>query len=156
MILLRDLLARAARALTGCRHPLRDSRTASPEENAKRLLLSHLNGRQRTELRMLGRFTVRGNVTGFEYRVHPLHSFNITRVHDGAWLCAVPRDSARMPIGDVMLTLKLTIENDERTFLRAARGAYDNLYPLPDCTLDLARPDLAAARRATRPAPRAE
>lgn len=120
-------------ALIGRRAASHRVASDSPEEKARRLLLTHLTSRQQRELRLLGRFTVRGNMTGFDYRVHPVHSFNVTRVHDGAWLCAVPDDSTRMPIGDVMLTLKLTIENDELQFIKAARGAYENaiLFPPP-------------------------
>lgn len=73
--------------------------------------------------------TIRGSLGG-EYRLWPRSVYNIERVSDGAQLCAVPVNAPELPVFDVVLATKLTVENDEERFLQVARRREEATAPI--------------------------
>lgn len=106
--------------------------TMSPLGQSKQLFLSYLNPHQRQTFKTRNCIYVTGNITYNVYRVDcctPI--MNIW--HEGVCYCAMTVPVNRrvysyqryVPIYDTLLVQKLTIENDEQTFLQAARRYRD-------------------------------
>ena len=101
-------------------------------EVSRALLRSWLSPDQLRDYNEYGYFFVIGGTTGTKYRVHDwlqrgeMQSFNITSYRDGklaSYICFEPtplENGLAWPIGDVLLTQKLALEQDEpNTLMRA-------------------------------------
>jgi hypothetical protein len=117
-----------------------DSASEAPEEDApptpkelkrskkraKKLLLHHLDPRQRKQLRRKGHFDVSGS-RGNAYRISSSFPFNVRLAGDAKrsriFFCTEAEDFA-IPKWDVMLGQKLMIEADEGEFLKIANLQY--------------------------------
>lgn len=91
-------------------------------KKAERLLLSCLSKKQKNEYNEHLYFTVKGNVTGKSYRIHPDKQINIEEIDSAGRvmgrLCVVSAEY--IPIEDHMLSQKLLIETNEELFLQTA------------------------------------
>lgn len=91
-------------------------------KKAEKLLLSCLSKKQKSEYSEYSYFTVRGNITGKSYRIHPDKQINIEEIDSVGRvvgrLCVVSAEY--VPIEDHMLSQKLLIETNEELFLQTA------------------------------------
>jgi hypothetical protein len=95
-----------------------------PERRSLKLMRKWLSAAQRSQFDARGYFDVVGSHTGRRYRIRLGTSTNISEL-DGiensvARWCFVPREN--LPVGDVMLAQKITLENDELSALAVARS----------------------------------
>lgn len=95
------------------------ARDAAPETKAqvkaRALLRSKLNPGQRRCFDKFGHFFVTGE-SGTVYKI----GYGSVYTSDGESLCVYPENKSDIPIWDTMLALKLSIESDEKNFLKTA------------------------------------
>lgn len=96
------------------------------KKRSKKLLLRHLDPRQRIQLRRKGHFDVQGS-RGNIYRISKSFPFNVRLAGDAGrsrvFFCMEAEDWS-VPKWDVMLGQKLLIESDEGEFLKIANLQY--------------------------------
>ncbi len=99
-----------------------------PELVAERLLLRHLDERQRAHYAEAGTFFVRGPTTGDQYLVAPARILcfrdDPLRGKVVESLCVYPSDVHCIPSPDRMLAMKLWLEADEMHVRRTAGRHY--------------------------------
>lgn len=110
----------------------RFKRTMSPIGQSKQLFLSYLSPHQRRTFKSGNYIQVKGNVTHRYYHME-CHVAIMNIWHEHICYCAmtIPVNRSMLthrryvPTYDTLLVQKLTIENDENTFLKAARRYSD-------------------------------
>jgi hypothetical protein len=116
---------RAIRALF-----LRHSAERTPEGRSLRLLSTWLSPAQRAHFTEEGYFEVVGGDTGKQYRIYPGAGMNVCEVDEKGsptlGLCFVP--VGELPIGDVMLSQKIALEDSESSALAVARQFVPNAF----------------------------
>jgi hypothetical protein len=113
--------------------PAQEELTPTPKElerskrRSKKLLLLHLDPRQRKQLRRKGYFDVYGS-RGTVFRISKSFPFNVRLAGDArrsrVFFCMESEDWA-VPKWDIMLGQKLLIEADEGAFLKIANLQYN-------------------------------
>ena len=94
-----------------------------PERRGLTLMREWLSPSQREQYDTRGYFDVIGSHTGRRYRIRHGTATNIYELDEfdrplTGW-CFMPRDG--LPAGDVMLTQKIALENDEQSVLAVAK-----------------------------------
>jgi len=116
---------RAIRALF-----LRHGAESTPEGRSLYLLSAWLSPAQRAHFTKNGYFEVVGGDTGKHYRIYPGAGTNVLEVDEKGrprlGLCFVPL--GELPIGDVMLSQKIALENCESSALAVARQFVPNAF----------------------------
>jgi len=107
------------------------SRCGTAEEKAFALLKQWLSPAQLAQYENNGHFEVRGCHSGKRYRIRRARQMNIDELDEAgarsaAW-CFGPEGN--LPIGDLMLAPKISLENDERTALAVANRGFGNEGP---------------------------
>jgi hypothetical protein len=96
--------------------------SAKAEKRANELLISNLSAHQREQFEELGHFDVVGGDTGKRYRIYRAHQLNVAELDSGCQrvrlLCFMPRGG--VPLGDVVLAQKLSLELFESDVLKVA------------------------------------
>ena len=114
---------RAVRALF-----LRHGAEATPEGRSLRLLRHWLSPVQAAQFAEKGYFEVVGGDTGKRYRIYAGAATNVCEVDEKGrkkvGLCFLP--IGELPIGDVMLSQKIALENSESGALAVARRFVPN------------------------------
>jgi hypothetical protein len=109
---------RATRALF-----IRNGIERTPEGRSLRLLRQQLSPVQRAQFAEKGYFEVVGGDTGKRYRIYAGAATNVCEVDENGQptlgLCFLPMGD--LPIGDVMLSQKIALENSESIALAVAR-----------------------------------
>jgi hypothetical protein len=92
------------------------------EQRASKLLKEWLTQEQCIEYERRGYFEVKGSVTGTRYRIRSAPQMNVEQLDEHgsrvASLCFLPIGC--LPVSDLMLAQKITLENDEGTALSVA------------------------------------
>jgi len=116
---------RAIRALF-----LRHGDESTPEGRSLRLLRAWLSPAQRAHFAEKGYFEVVGGDTGRQYRIHAGAGMNVCEVDKKGrptlGLCFMP--VGELPIGDIMLSQKIALENWESGALAVARRFIPNRF----------------------------
>jgi len=116
---------RAIRALF-----LRHGAERTPEGRSLRLLRAWLSPAQRAHFAEKGYFEVIGGDTGKQYRIYPGAGMNVLEVDEKGrprlGLCFMPQ--GELPIGDVMLSQKIALENHESSALAVANQFVPNAF----------------------------
>src|SRR5215475_12789776 len=114
---------RAIRALF-----LRRGAERTPEGRSLRLLRAWLSPAQRAHFAEKGYFEVVGGDTGKQYRIYAGAGMNVCEIDEKGrptlGLCFVP--VGELPIGDVVLSQKIALENCESGALAVARRFVSN------------------------------
>jgi hypothetical protein len=109
---------------------LRHGAQSTPEGRSLRLLRAWLSPAQRAHFTEKGYFEVVGGDTGKQYRIYPGAGMNVCEVDEKGrptlGLCFVP--AGELPIGDVMLSQKIALENCESSALAVARRFVPNAF----------------------------
>ena len=116
---------RATRALY-----IRHGAESTPEGQSLRLLRQWLSPAQRAQFAEKGYFEVVGGDTGRQYRIHAGAGMNVCEVDKKGrptlGLCFMP--VGELPIGDIMLSQKIALENWESGALAVARRFIPNRF----------------------------
>jgi hypothetical protein len=103
---------------------------STPEGRSLRLLRAWLSPAQQAHFVEKGYFEVVGGDTGKQYRIYPGAGMNVCEVDEKGrptlGLCFVP--AGELPIGDVMLSQKIALENSESSALAVARRFVPNAF----------------------------
>jgi hypothetical protein len=109
---------------------LRHGAESTPEGRSLCLLSAWLSPAQRAHFTEKGYFEVVGGDTGKHYRIYPGAGMNVLEVDEKGrprlGLCFVPL--GELPIGDVMLSQKIALENCESSALAVARQFVPNAF----------------------------
>lgn len=101
---------------------LRHGAERTPEGRSLSLLRAWLSPAQRVHFAEKGYFEVIGGVTGKPYRIYPGAGMNVVELDENGrprlGLCFMPQ--GELPIGDVMLSQKIALENHESSALAVA------------------------------------
>jgi len=96
--------------------------TAAAQARSLRLLVQNLSNTQRREFARRSCFEVTGGVTGKRYRIGASHMYNVALLDEGGdceyLLCFAP--TGELPLADVLLAQKLTLELYESEALKVA------------------------------------
>ncbi|OKO84782.1 hypothetical protein AC629_20500 [Bradyrhizobium sp. NAS80.1] len=107
---------------------IRHGAETTPEGRSLLLLRHWLSPAQRAQFAERGYFEVVGSDTGTQYRIYPGAATNVCEVDDRGrpklGLCFRP--IGELPIGDVMLSQKIALENRESAALAVARRFVPN------------------------------
>ena len=107
---------------------LRHGAEATPEGRSLRLLRQWLSAAQRAQFAERGYFEVVGGDTGKRYRIYAGAATNVCEVDEKGrkkvGLCFLP--IGELPIGDVLLSQKIALENSESGALAVARRFVPN------------------------------
>ena len=106
------------------------------EKRARDLLLRSLTPTQREDFQLCGCFAVRVPERG-TFWILPSTFFNVLHMETGHCYCAVP--STEVPLSDLMLTQKLLLENDPKSFFAVANRRAELIPDLMDERLRLQR-----------------
>ncbi len=116
---------RAVRALF-----IRHGAERTPEGRSLRLLREWLSPAQRAQLAESGYFEVIGGETGRQHRIYAGAATNVCELSERGrpklGSCFVPL--GELPIGDIMLAQKITLENSEGDVLAVARTFEPNAF----------------------------
>jgi hypothetical protein len=109
---------------------LRHGAESTPEGRSLRLLRARLSPAQRAHFAEKGYFEVVGGDTGKQYRIYAGAGMNVCEVDEKGrptlGLCFVP--VGELPIGDVVLSQKIALENCESGALAVARRFVPNAF----------------------------
>jgi hypothetical protein len=109
---------------------LRHGAENTPEGRSLRLLRSWLSPAQRAHFAEKGYFEVVGGDTGQQYRIYAGAGMNVCEVDEKGrptlGLCFVP--VGELPIGDVVLSQKIALENCESGALAVAKRFVPNVF----------------------------
>ena len=109
---------------------LRHGAQSTPEGRSLRLLRAWLSPAQRAHFAEKGYFEVVGGDTGRQYRIHAGAGMNVCEVdkmgRPTLGLCFMP--VGELPIGDIMLSQKIALENWESGALAVARRFIPNRF----------------------------
>ena len=107
---------------------VRHGAEATPEGRSLRLLRHRLSPAQAAQFAEKGYFEVVGGDTGKRYRIYAGAATNVCEVNEKGrqkvGLCFLP--IGELPIGDVMLSQKIALENSESGALAVARRFVPN------------------------------
>ena len=107
---------------------VRHGAEATPEGRSLRLLRHRLSPAQAAQFAEKGYFEVVGGDTGKRYRIYAGAATNVCEVDEKGrkkvGLCFLP--IGELPIGDVMLSQKIALENSESGALAVARRFVPN------------------------------
>ncbi len=100
------------------------SSSSEAEEKSRKLLLKFLSPKQREEFESKKSFTVTvpkhfGKCSG-TYEISLQRSFNVHHRESGVVYCALPENSGKLPLHDILLSQKLMLESAPNGFLSKA------------------------------------
>ena len=109
---------------------LRHGAESTPEGRSLCLLSAWLSPAQRAHFTEKGYFEVIGGDTGKQYRIYPGAGMNVLEVDEKGrprrGLCFMPQ--GELPIGDIMLSQKIALENHESRALAVANPFVPNAF----------------------------